>query len=152
MCPVSALTEYLNRTAKIRETESPYVFISTIKPQHRVSRDTISRWVKLAMANSGIDTDMFRSHSTRAAASSAALRKDVPIHAIMTAAGWKSEETFIVFNNKLLHKPHKDVSLSAVLSLTFLKQLGGPQSLLSELFITNRYTHITQGLSKAVLS
>ena len=47
-----------------------------------------------------MDTDVFKFHSTRAAAASAAKVQDVPLDQILEAAGWCKEETFSKFYDK----------------------------------------------------
>ncbi|KAL9964723.1 hypothetical protein ACROYT_G028403 [Oculina patagonica] len=65
-----------------------------------VSRDTISRWIKIAMITSGIDVGVFKPHSTRAASTSKANACQVPIDVILKAASWKGDCTFRKFYNK----------------------------------------------------
>ena len=77
LCPVSALTQYKERTKDIRIGTK--LFVSFIKPYSGVSRDTIARWLKLVMKSAGIDLNTFSPHSTRAAATSAAEAANVPI-------------------------------------------------------------------------
>ena len=43
------------------------LLISCIKPHKAVSRDTISQWIKRFMTAAGIDTSVYKSHTTRAA-------------------------------------------------------------------------------------
>ena len=52
------------------------------------------------LSASGIDTSVFKAHSTRAAATSAANSNAAPIKDIISAAGWKNETTFSKFYNK----------------------------------------------------
>eukprot|EP00794_Sanderia_malayensis_P008458 gene8458-9363_t len=54
----------------------------------------------MALAKAGIDTSVYKAHSTRAAASSAAKANEVSIRTIMDHAGWSSENTFMKFYNK----------------------------------------------------
>ena len=82
ICPYLCLREYIQRTQKLRGTET-MLFISYVKPYKPVSRDTISRWTKATLKTCGIDTTMFSAHSTRAASASKACAKAVPIHEIM---------------------------------------------------------------------
>lgn len=99
LCAVTVLEEYIKRTEGIRCHE-PQLFISTIKPFKRVSKDTIGRWIKTVMTLSGIDTSIYKPHSTRAAATSKANVCNVPITSIMAAASWSSDSTFHKFYNK----------------------------------------------------
>ena len=64
ICPIKTLREYLKRTDTIRGDEQQ-LFISFVKPHKSVSRDTISRWAKIVLQRSGIDTELFTSRSTR---------------------------------------------------------------------------------------
>ena len=47
-----------------------------------------------ALSAAGTDTDVFSSHSTRAASCSALAEKGVTLSTTMTAAGWSSDRTF----------------------------------------------------------
>jgi hypothetical protein len=47
-----------------------------------------------------LDISIFKAHSTRAAATSAANLNQVPIDIIMASAGWSSENTFAKFYKK----------------------------------------------------
>ena len=80
------------------------MFISYNRTFKRVSRDTISRWVKLVLTHSGIDTSRFKPHSTRAANTSAASNASVSLDDILHTAGWSSESTFAKFYNKHIVK------------------------------------------------
>lgn len=99
ICPLETLVEYLGRTKVMRNDEQG-LFISYIKPHHKVSRDTISRWAKSVLESSGIDTAMFTAHSTRAAAASKAKQKAIPLDVILKTVGWKSANTFHKFYDK----------------------------------------------------
>ena len=46
------------------------------------------------MKAAGIDTTVFKPHSTRGAATSAAKAANVPLREIMNTAGWPSDSTF----------------------------------------------------------
>ncbi len=99
LCCVKLLKEYIDRTSNIRLGEDR-VFISFVKPHKAVHVDTIRRWITTIMALAGIDTNMYKPHSTRAAATSKANSKNVPIEHILQAAMWKSGSTFGRFYNK----------------------------------------------------
>lgn len=100
ICAFTNLEIYIKTTEKFRS--SSYLFISTMKPHSRASKDTISRWIKTVMKGAGIDTNVFKPHSCRAASTSAAARKDVDIETIMKTAGWTNAVTFANFYNKPL--------------------------------------------------
>ena len=69
---------YLGKTKKVRNNETQ-LQISYQKPYKRVSRNILSWWIKCIMKNAGIDTNKFKSHSTRPAAASAANQAGIPI-------------------------------------------------------------------------
>ena len=100
LCIVHTLSVYLNRTKDLRGTSK--LLISTVRPHKQVSKATIGRWIKQSLKMAGIDTNTLKSHSTRAAATSAAQRKGVKIAEILKVAGWSNETTFAKFYNKPL--------------------------------------------------
>ena len=99
LCVYSVLEEYLRRTKTLRNNETQ-LFISFAKPHKKVTKDTIARWIKHVMGISGIDTSVFKPHSTRAASTSKASKCCVPIAHIMPAASWTSDSTFHKFYKK----------------------------------------------------
>ena len=102
ICPLQALKEYLDRTMPLRKGEKK-LFISYQKPNKAVSRKTISRWVKMVLSEAGIDTMIFKPHSTRAASTSKAKACSVPVEVIMSTAGWNRATTFQKLYNKADH-------------------------------------------------
>ena len=52
------------------------------------------------MAKSGINTTVFKAHSTRSASTSAVANRGAPIKCILNAAGWSNESTFGKFYKK----------------------------------------------------
>ena len=95
-CPVRALKWYLDRTKDIRC--GPNLFISSRPPHSPVSRDTISRWLVLAIRSAGDEVLLqgpIRAHDTRGVAASWALFNGASLNDILTAAYWASPNTFI---------------------------------------------------------
>ena len=99
LCAYTTLQEYLSRTAQWREHNGP-LLLSYVKPHKPVSRDTIKRWMRTVMKNSGIDTNQFTAYSTRAAAVSKAAETSIPMECILKTAGWSRESTFAKFYHK----------------------------------------------------
>lgn len=98
LCPVGYMTEYVQRTKQVRETTN--LLVSWVKPHKRVSRNTISRWIKTVLKQSGIDTNIYKPHTTRSASTSAAKLADIPIDTILKSAGWANAQTFQTYYNK----------------------------------------------------
>ena len=92
LCVIQNLCTYLERTRPYR-TAAP-LFLSYQKPYHPVSKNTITRWVNDIMCKAGIDVSKYVTHSCRAAASSFAHSRKVPMKKIMDSCGWSSEYTF----------------------------------------------------------
>lgn len=103
LCIVSLLQLYISRTSVLRGQETQ-LFITTQPPFKGVARATISRWVKTVMKKAGLDVNLFKPHSTRAAAASAAKVKGVPLSSIMKSAGWTQDNTFRKFYDKPVQK------------------------------------------------
>ena len=78
----------------------PAVFTTMRVPHEAASQETHPRYVRTTMQEVGIDMQQFTPYSCRHATSSAAVRKQVPITTILTAAGWASEGTFRRFYDR----------------------------------------------------
>lgn len=108
ICPARTISTYLEKTAILRN-QAELLFISFKKPHKQVGTQTLSRWVKNVLALSGIDTSSFTAHSTRHAASSAALRLGVSLDKIRKTAGWSStSQTFAKFYNRPVNELNDD--------------------------------------------
>ena len=101
LCVVRTLKAYLTRTTDLRGSEKQ-LLISFMRPYKAVSRDTLARWVIKTMDLAGINTQKYRSHSTRGAAASAAVRMGIPLNLILKQARWRSETSFAKYYNKRL--------------------------------------------------
>ena len=104
LCILTHLKVYLEKTKMLRIDEKQ-LLISYIKPHKAVSCETISKWVKKFMAAAGIDTSIYKSHTTRSASTSSLAGKQSDIQDIMNAAGWTKEETFQKFYKRDIFSP-----------------------------------------------
>jgi hypothetical protein len=102
LCIVTLLHYYLARTECYRNEEDDRLILTCIHPFRPASVDTIRRYLLTVMEKAGIDVSVFKPHSTRAAATSAAHRNHVPVQTIMNNAMWKTPSTFARFYNKPL--------------------------------------------------
>ena len=96
-CPVRALKAYIKATQNLRG-DTTALFVSLNAPHGRVSRETISRWISLAITanpDAVITGERVHAHQVRALASSLAFFKRVPLKEILAAAVWKTPTTFI---------------------------------------------------------
>lgn len=101
-CVVRTLRHYLFRTAQYRYNPSS-LFLGISGNHNPVSKQTMTKWVKKIFINSGIDSKIFSSHSTRHASTSAAVRLGVPMDSICSRAGWTpTTSVFAQFYNRPL--------------------------------------------------
>ena len=85
------------------------LLIGTVKPHKPVTSSTIARWLRTVLEKSGIDISIFKAHSVRRAAATAASMGGITIK----AADWSSESVF----TKFYYKTTRDVSFGeAVIS------------------------------------
>ena len=99
ICVVEVLREYLERTEPLRTSEQ----FSLQKPHGAVTTQTISRWLKKVLLESGIDISIYKPHSTRAASVSRAKADSVDVNEILKTAGWTNNRTFEIFYNKIIN-------------------------------------------------
>lgn len=103
------IKEYLKRTRLYRNNGSK-LFCSFAKPHKEVSKDTISRWIRIILSKAGVDTNIYGPHSVRSAVTSKANVNSVPLDFILKKAGWSREKTFAKFYYKEIVNEDKFVN------------------------------------------
>ena len=102
---IECIDRYMELSNPWRKNESQ-LLLSYIRPYEKVSTSTISRWVVDVLKQSGIDTEMYKAHSTRSASTSKVKRKlnifRLSISDILKRRHWSGESTFQKFCNKEL--------------------------------------------------
>ncbi|XP_072384478.1 uncharacterized protein [Diabrotica undecimpunctata] len=102
ICVARTLKVYLEKTKELRGS-CRALLLTHKKPFHKATPQTIGRWIKFVLQQSGLDISQFKAHSTRHAATSAAARKGVSFDTIRLAAGWtQNSKTFAKFYNRPL--------------------------------------------------
>ncbi|ODM87763.1 Tyrosine recombinase XerD [Orchesella cincta] len=102
ICVASTLEHYISRTKPIR-SDITNLFVSCTKPYRPVCSQTISRWIKTALGKAGIDVNLYKAHSVRHSATSAANRGGLTVEQILSHVGWsKNSTTFARFYNRPL--------------------------------------------------
>lgn len=110
LCAAATILHYIDRTRAFRENEE-FLILTTKKPYHHATTQTLSRWIKNGLEMSDINTDKFKGHSTRHAAASAALRSGINIEIIRNSAGWSEKSnTFCKFYNRPVNVKHATFS------------------------------------------
>ena len=97
LCSNRCLQEYIVFSAVHRPVTVTALFLSLRRPYHAVAKSTLSRWITKVLSLAGIDTSIFRAHSTRGASASAAVTSGVPVRDVLRHADWRSERTFRQF-------------------------------------------------------
>ena len=64
------------------------LFVSYVKPHNPITSPTLSRWLRTAIKNAGIDTELFESHSVRGASTTAAANSNVPLDKVLKMTDW----------------------------------------------------------------
>ena len=100
LCIVNYLKTYERKTKSFRQVckDNPDpLFLSYYRPHRPIASTTVSRWLKYVLKSVGIDVSIYKGHSTRSAAASAAKRKGVSTSDILKVADWSRETTFTRF-------------------------------------------------------
>ena len=98
---VPALYWYKERTSIWREkNQASQLLVSFIKPHNAVAKSKVAGWVKQILIMSGINTDIFKPHSTRSASSSHARLSGLSLSDILKRGSWSNETTWDKFYNK----------------------------------------------------
>lgn len=107
ICPAATVKAYLSVTATIRSSTETRLLLTFKKPHKAASSQTIGRWIKLTLEASGVDTSVFSAHSTRHAATSAALRAGLSVDTIRRCAGWTGHSTVFAnfYNRPVVNEP-----------------------------------------------
>jgi hypothetical protein len=93
LCPVRALWSYLDDTLSKRASRSSRdrLFVTTRAPFRSASEVTLGNWVRAALSRAGANA---APHSSRAVASSEALRGGADLDDVLRAANWSGVGTF----------------------------------------------------------
>jgi len=90
MCPVTTLQAYELKTREFRNLGNSEgkttLFLSWIGKHDPVTSSTIAQWLKTCLQEAGIDTGVFKAHSTRGAATSKAVWSGVTTSDVLQAA------------------------------------------------------------------
>ena len=92
-------------------------FITYGKPHHPASKDLLARWVKEVMGNSGIDTEIFKPHTTRVASNSAAYKLGMSLQEELKREQWSNAGTFFTYCSREIED-----SLDLEIAAAYVKQ------------------------------
>ena len=98
LCVIDCLNEYIFRRDQHADLLSDQLIITTRKPFHGASTDTMRRWMKEVFHKNNIIN--FSPHSCQAASTSKAKSLDVDIDEIIKKGCWKNRKNFFKFYDK----------------------------------------------------
>ena len=101
LCFSTYLRIYESKTKVFRRRSAQgknLLFLPYIKPHKPVSSSALARWAKSVLSLAGIDTSIFKPHSTR----SAAFNARVALADVLEAADWTNESTFTRFYKRAI--------------------------------------------------
>ena len=90
---VELLRLYIEKTQPLRLDKYNQLLLSWRPPHKPVTTDTIARWIRQVMHDSGIDINAFGAHSVRGASASFALEQNASIDSVLQAGDWSSLST-----------------------------------------------------------
>ena len=93
---ITCLKTYIKCAKPLRRDASRKCSLLTsyTKPRRPVVACSIARWLKAIMTRAGIDTSIFKAHSTRAASTSKATSQGFSTNQISKCANWARASTF----------------------------------------------------------
>ena len=104
LCVVRTLKHYIQRTATARRNNTQ-LLLSYIGPHAPIARATLARWTLQVLELAGIDTKVYKSHSTRGASASSAHAMGASLNAVMRNASWKDAKSFARHYHKTIEDP-----------------------------------------------
>ncbi|CAG9136633.1 unnamed protein product [Plutella xylostella] len=97
----TTIKDYIEVTKDLRQTSNNNLLLTFKRPHKAATAQSISRWIKQVLSESGVDVSVYSGHSTRHASTSAASSSGLSVEAIRKAAGWtKNSETFAKFYHR----------------------------------------------------
>ena len=101
ICVLRCLQSYISRTNIFRPLVDPatnqQLLISYHRPHKPVQSCTIARWIKSFLGSAGIDTSIFKGHSTRSASTSKARVGGISLEDVLKMADWTGPSSFLRF-------------------------------------------------------
>ena len=97
-CVVHCLQSYIERTKAFRQPLAPDTVCQLLVSYHRLHKScSIARWIKTILTCAGINTNVFKSHSTQSASTLKATAGSVPLEEVLGMADWSGTSSFLHF-------------------------------------------------------
>ena len=107
LCVCRAIDSYMKRRLAwgVKETQ---LLVSHISPHQPVCSSTVSRWLVQLLSMAGVNTEMFKGHSTRSASTSKAEAIGVSLTDVIKQGHWSNSSTFAKFYKKNIADYHSN--------------------------------------------
>jgi hypothetical protein len=93
--PVDCVRVYINRTDIYRPRPDCPLFVSLKQPYKGINSSTVSRVLRIAIEEAGLDKTLFTAKSFRPSAATAAVAANIPHETAMQLGRWKTKEVFL---------------------------------------------------------
>ena len=100
LCVGATFEEHLKRTKVLREENKDQLLLSFVKLCNPVVSSTIPRWIKNVLREAGIDTIIFKAHSTRSATASKVGLAGLSLAGILERGSWSNASVWQRFYNR----------------------------------------------------
>ena len=97
ICPVKTCLAYIEKTRSLRHADTPELFVSSRTPHKAIASKTAARWLLTAMERGGVDTSLFKAHSTCGAAASSKVKAGASLQSLLNSGRWNTESTIKTF-------------------------------------------------------
>ena len=94
LCVVATLEQNLKRTKFWRRKDKSQLLLSFVKPHSPMVSSTISGWIENVLREAGIDTKIFKGHSTYSASTSKAGLAGFSVTDILEGGSWTNASTW----------------------------------------------------------
>ena len=117
LCPYRTLNAYRDLTQPMRKDNMKQLWLSLTDTKEEVETNTLARWLKDTMTEAGVDSKVFKAHSTRGASVSKADSMDLPMEVILKEGRWTNAVTFAQFYKRPILKDKGSTFQTTVLTM-----------------------------------
>ena len=104
LCVVAHLKQYIKKTSPFKNTGTNQLLLSFVQPNKSISTTTASGWCVIVMKDSGINVNIFGSHSTRSASTSKCKISGLSFKEIAKSTGWSNGKIFAKFFDRSIQE------------------------------------------------
>ena len=127
LCVVQTIKSYLQVAQAWRNKNGrKQLLLSTLASHQEVKKPTVAGWVKVILGSTGIDINLFTSHSTRAASTSKAKVKGLSLEDIFKRGNWSNKSKWQKHYHKFVSNKSAQFQKSVGLGSLWTEDNGRP--------------------------